>query len=153
MSVPRVAIGQHIDFRIGSILKQTCLVLALNFLKFVGIGTLAAAPSLAVPYAAVLHLPSGVLGLTFLVTILVTLPFGQSAVVLFAFQAVRGRTVSLGEGLKVGLRRFWPVCAIGLFSVLAAGVQASLWARLVNFGSAQVGGTLIFGAYLMTSLT
>jgi hypothetical protein len=106
------------DFRVGHVVSQAWSVLSRNFLKFFVVTAVAAVPQAATgtvgdPFQS-LHL----VGLhlegfgTLLDQVLSTL---SEAVVLYgAFQDMRGERLNLGQSMRVGLRRFFPVVGVAI---------------------------------------
>jgi hypothetical protein len=106
------------DFRVGHVVSQAWSVLSRNFLKFFVVTAVAAVPQAATgtvgdPFQS-LHL----VGLhlegfgTLLGQVLGTL---SEAVVLYgAFQDMRGERLNLGQSMRVGLRRFFPVVGVAI---------------------------------------
>jgi hypothetical protein len=119
---------QPVDFRIGGVLKRTCLVFARNFFILAGIAGIAVAPGFMVPaqqdgYAPVnLGLPTWAADFIYVAGILL----GQSIMCFVAFQRLRGRPISLGEELKLGLRRSLPLVGTALSILAIFGIVQSL---------------------------
>src|SRR5215831_8713324 len=89
------------DFGIGSVLKRTGLAFARNFFELAGIAAIAVLPGLIAPardgYAPInLGLPAWA-GISIYVT---SILLGQSIMCFLAFQRMRGRPISLNEGVK-----------------------------------------------------
>jgi hypothetical protein len=110
------------DFRAGHALGRAGSVLSRNFLSFFAVTAVAAMPqaatdSLGDPINFLLVQGLGpilrVEGLgPLLGHVLGTL--SQAVVLYGAFQDMRGKRVSLGESMRVGLRRFFPVVGVAL---------------------------------------
>jgi hypothetical protein len=114
------------QFRVGAVLNRTSSVLSRNFLTFFVVTIVAYLPLLLIPGSIAGTAPeptAGGVGLIFLGGFL-TMVLGMlsQAVVLYgAFQDMRGRSVNLGESLKVGLRRFFPI--VGLAILMSLGMM------------------------------
>ena len=115
------------DFRIGRVFSRTSSVLSHNLLIFFIVTVVANLPGTlliktATDAAATTDSPRAV-GLTalggFLTLVLSTL--SQAVVLYGAFQDMRGRRVSLGESLKVGLSRFLAIIALAILMSLGIG--------------------------------
>jgi hypothetical protein len=110
------------DFRAGHALGQAWSVLSRNFPTFFLLTAVAAMPEAATgtigdPFQVLRLAGLKVEGLgPLLGHVLSTL---SEAVVLYgAFQAMRGKPVSLGESMRVGLRRFFPVVGVAISTTL-----------------------------------
>jgi hypothetical protein len=119
-------VNQQVDFRIGNVLRHTRLVCARNFFNLAVIAGIAVVPGFIVPardgYAPVnLGLPTWATISIYVASILL----GQSIMCFVAFRSMRGRRVSLTEGLKVGLRRSLPLVGITLFIFVILGFLQS----------------------------
>jgi len=107
------------DFRVGHVVSRTWSVLSRNFLTFFVVTAVAAMPQAATgtvgdPFEAL-----QVEGLGPLLSLVLS-PLSQAAVLYGAFQAMRGKRVDLGESMRVGLRRFFPVVGV-MISVTLLG--------------------------------
>jgi len=119
MSDPNVALTGPTGFRVGSVIKKTCLVFAGNFPKFAGIAVTSAVPTLTFPapdgYAPIdLGLSTRMAGLVSLASFLL----GQSIIIVGAIEVLHQRPIRLSDILKVGLRRFPPLAGIAAFFLL-----------------------------------
>src|SRR5262245_15984278 len=105
--------------RLGHIFSSTWAIFSANFLKFFAIGLAAALPSLLLqltetteasvagtPFAAEWR---GVVGSLLSATLSM---MAQAAVLYIAFQYLRGRPASIGEGIQKGLARLFPVLGV-----------------------------------------
>jgi hypothetical protein len=106
------------DFRVGHVVSQAWSVLSRNFLKFFVVTAVAAVPQAA----------TGTVGDPFQVLNLVGIHmegFGpllgqvlntlsEAAVLYGAFQDMRGQRVNLGESIRVGMRRLFPVVLVAI---------------------------------------
>jgi hypothetical protein len=123
VSDPSVAVTRPADFRIGSVLKQTCSVFAGNFLQFAGIAGASVLPALTFPardgYAPIDLTAIGLAGIL----------LGQSIMLLAATQVLHGQPIRLGESLKGGLRRFLSLVGIGflIFLILVLRVLSNVF--------------------------
>jgi uncharacterized membrane protein len=128
------------EFRIGDVFSKTATLLSRNFLTFFVVAAVAGLPRLLwvgletqdpgnVPFGRIF----GGFGL-----FLVLNTLAQAVILYGAFQAMRGRPVNLGECLKVGLSRFFPIiglviCAyfaiwIGLILLIVPGlILGTMW--------------------------
>jgi len=108
------------EFRIGNVLSKTATLLSRNFLIFFVVALVAALPRLLWVGAEGWNaesLPWGrFVGGFFLFLVLNTL--AQAVILYGAFQAMRGRPVNLGECLKVGLSRFFPIIGLAICAYL-----------------------------------
>jgi hypothetical protein len=120
-------VKQPTDFRIGRVLRRTRLVFGRNFFSLAGIAGIAVVPGFMAPasdgYAPInLGLPPRAAMSIYVASILL----GQSIMCFLAFQRMRGRTIGLREGLKVGLHRSLPLFGITLFTLVILGILQSL---------------------------
>jgi hypothetical protein len=120
-------VKQPADFRIGSVLTRTRLVFARNFLDLAGIAGFSVVPGFIVPardgYAPInLGLPTWAATSIYVASILL----GQSIMCFVAFQRMRGRPISLSEGLRIGLRRSLPLVGMTFFILVILGILQSL---------------------------
>jgi hypothetical protein len=111
------------EFRVGQVFSRTSAVLSRNFLTFFVVLLVAGLPRLlwaTDPQAAATSGGVGrlLLGI-FLSIVLGTL--AQAVVVYGAFQDMRGRPVNLGDCLRIGLGRFFPI--IGLAICMSIGLM------------------------------
>jgi hypothetical protein len=107
------------DFRVGHVVSRAWSVLSRNFLSFFVVTAVAAMPQAATgtvgdPFEAL-----QVEGLGALLGVLLS-PLSQAVVLYGAFQAMRGKRVDLGESIRIGLRRFFPVVGV-MISVTLLG--------------------------------
>jgi hypothetical protein len=140
-------VKQPTDFSIGSVLKRTRLVFARNFFDLAGIAGIAVVPGLIVPardgYAPVnLGLPTWAATSMYVASILL----GQSIMCFVAFQRMRGRPISLSEGLKVGLHRSLPLVGITLFILVILGILQS---RSDSYLAAVIAGVILLSIWSM----
>jgi hypothetical protein len=106
------------DFRVGHVVSQAWSVLTRNFLKFFVVSAVAAMPAAATStFGDPFHLLQST-GIklegfgTLLGQLLTTL---SEAVVLYgAFQDMQGQPVNLGQSVRVGLRRFFPIVGVAI---------------------------------------
>jgi hypothetical protein len=124
---------QQAEFRVGSILRRTCLVFARNFIRFSPVMAIAVMPSLLLFPSRTspivdLHLP--VLA-TFQLLVSTTL-FGQAIVVRCVIDALEGRPVSLVAGMATSLHRFLPIAGLALGAGVLTGAMAGFAAGLVR---------------------
>jgi hypothetical protein len=111
------------DFRIGQALGRAWSVLSRNFPIFFLVTAVAAMPEAATgtigdPFFQVLRLAGlKVEGLGPLLGHVLGL-LSQAVVLYGAFQAMRGKQVRLGESMRVGLRRFFPVIGLAISTTL-----------------------------------
>jgi hypothetical protein len=124
MSLPAGRLAQG-EFRIGRVLSRAWSVLSRNFPVFFAVTALAAAPQAATntigdPFRLVTLGDFQLEGFgTFFGMVLGML--SQAVVLYGAFQDMRGKPVSLGESMRVGLRRFLPVVGVAI-SVTLLGI-------------------------------
>jgi len=114
------------DFCIGSVLKLTGSVFARNFFDLAGIAAMAVVPGLIAPardgYAPInLGLPAWA-GISIYVT---SNLLGQSIMCLVVFQRMRGRPISLSEGVKAALHRSWLLVGIAFLILFTIGILQS----------------------------
>jgi Membrane domain of glycerophosphoryl diester phosphodiesterase len=116
------------EFRIGDVLSKTATLLSRNFLVFFVVALVAALPRLlwvGAEAQTAANFPWGrFLGGIGLFLILNTL--AQAVILYGAFQAMRGRPVNLGECLKVGLSRFFPIVGLIICAYLAIWIGLML---------------------------
>jgi hypothetical protein len=105
------------DFRIGTVLNRTWLVLSRNFFAFCAVTAVASLPNL------LLMDPGQSRGMVIAGAVLadVMRRLSQAMLIYGAFQELRGQPVSLGQSLQAGLRRIIPVIGLAISaSVLMA---------------------------------
>jgi hypothetical protein len=124
------------DFRVGHVLSQAWSVLWRNFPTFFVVTALAAMPKAVsgtvgdpfqLPQFVGIHVEGAGTLLSQVLSML-----SEAAVLYGAFQDMSGRPVKLGESIRVGLRRFFPVVGVaistsvlgylGLFAFVVPGV-------------------------------
>jgi hypothetical protein len=114
------------DFRIGRVFSRTSSVLSRNLLIFFVVTVVANLPGtllLKSATAAAAAEPGRAGGMIFLGSFLtlVLSTLSQAVVLYGAFQDMRGRQVSLGDSLKVGLSRFFPIVGLAILMSLGIG--------------------------------
>jgi hypothetical protein len=106
------------EFRVGHVLSRAWSVSSGNFLTFMLVTGVASLPPLLIPQPSPGAPPDpyGTLGLTFFALFLmIVLGTLSQAIVLYgAFQAMRDRPVNLGDCLRVGLSRFFPIIGLAI---------------------------------------
>jgi hypothetical protein len=118
------------DFRVGHVFSQTWQVFSRNFLRFGVITGIASLPPFLIPQTApdpanpFANLGWALVAL-FLMIVLGTL--SQAIVLYGAFQDMRGRPVSLGDCLQVGLGRFFPIVGLAISMGLAVMFASMLF--------------------------
>lgn len=122
------------EFRIGEVFSKTATLLSRNFLTFFVVAIVAGLPRLLWAGVETQNAANFPLGRFFggLSLFLLLNTLAQAVILYGAFQAMRGRPVNLGECLKVGLGRFFPIvgliiCAyfaiwIGLILLIVPGI-------------------------------
>jgi len=114
------------DFRVGRVFGRTTSVLSQHFLIFCVVTLVANAPAILLIQSTVRNVdPADVspgmlflgIGLSFVFSIL-----SQAVLVHASFQAMRNRAVNLGESLRVGFMRFFPVLGVALLVGILAGL-------------------------------
>jgi len=109
------------EFRVGEVFSKTATLLSRNFLIFFVVALVASLPRLL--WIGIEVQPGGsfpwgrFFGGFSLFLILNTL--AQAVIVYGAFQAMRGMAVNLGECLRVGLSRFFPIVGLVICAYLA----------------------------------
>ena len=122
------------DFRVGRVLGRTSSVFSRNFLNFFVVTAIASLPTkglIDAPDNRVLAL----LLVGFSLFLAIALSTLSQAIVLYgAFQDMRGRPVDLGESVRVGLRRFFPIIGLavsvtllGIFGLVLFVVPGLIW--------------------------
>jgi len=106
------------DFRVGHVVSQAWSLLTRNFLKFFLVSAVAAMPQAATntigdPFQLLQSAGIHMQGFGTLLGLLLT-TLSQAAVLYGAFQNMRGQPLNLGESMRVGLRRFFPVVGVAL---------------------------------------
>jgi hypothetical protein len=140
-------VKQPTDFRIGSVFKRTGSVFARNFFDLAGIAGIAVLPGLIVPardgYAPVnLGLPTWA-GISIYVT---SILLGQSIMCFVAFQRMRGRPISLSEGIKAALRRSLLLVGITLFILVIVGILQS---RSESYLAGLIAGVIFLSIWVL----
>jgi hypothetical protein len=109
------------DFRVGQVFSRAASVFSRNFLTFFVVTAIAGLPPFLLGVLVPAPPPTAanpfqnlgvVLFSLFLTIVLGTL--SQAIVLSGAFQAMRGRPVSLADCFKVGLRRFFPIIGLAI---------------------------------------
>jgi hypothetical protein len=140
-------VKQPTDFRIGSVLKSTRLVFARNFFDLAGIAGIAVVPGLIVPArdgcAPInLGLPTWAAISIYVSSILL----GQSIMCFVAFQRIRGRPISLSEGIKAALHRCLLLVGITLFILVIIGILQS---RSESYAAGVIAGVIFLSIWVM----
>jgi hypothetical protein len=109
------------EFRIGEVFSKTATLLSRHFLVFFVVALVAGVPRLLWTGAEGQSAANFPLGRFFLglALYLVLNTLAQAVIVYGAFQAMRGRPVDLGECLRVGLGRFFPIIGLVICAYLA----------------------------------
>jgi hypothetical protein len=121
------------DFRVGPVLSRSATILSQHFLIFFLIGVVANLPSVLLQkwgealatspgttsQGAVLLIIGGVLSF-------VLAMISQAIMVHASFQAMRMRPVNVGESLKVGLSRVFPIILLAILMGLLGGLATLL---------------------------
>jgi hypothetical protein len=124
------------DLRIGPVLSRAWSVLFGNFLMFSVVSGIAALPWLLLPQPSAVDADNPfanlrlVLFVTFLAIVLIVL--SQAIVFYGAIQDMRRRPVNLAEGLKIGLRRFFPLVGLAVVVILPLLALALMVAVVVG---------------------
>jgi hypothetical protein len=106
------------DFRVGHVVSQAWSVLTRNFLKFFLVTAVAAVPQAASstigdPFHLLQSAGIKLEGFGALLgQVLTTL--SEAAVLYGAFQDMQGQRADLGQSMRVGLRRFFPVVGVAI---------------------------------------
>jgi hypothetical protein len=111
------------EFRIGQVFSRAGAVLSRNFLTFFVVTLVAGLPRILWIGDAARGVAAGAIG-KMLLGIFLSIVLGTlaQAIVLYgAFQDMRGRPVSLGDCLRIGLGRFFPI--IGLAICVSIGLM------------------------------
>jgi hypothetical protein len=131
-----VATGGSGYFSIGDVLTRAWTLLTANLLFFIGvtaivyavvIGVVAVAVGIAIAAGVAGGNSSGaqvVIGIMIFVGAIFALAAvmaSQAALLFGAFQYLRGIPVRIGESLRRGMGRIWPLIGLGLLSGLAMG--------------------------------
>jgi len=116
------------DFRVGHVLSLAWSVFSRNILTFSVVTGIAALPSLLIPQPSVANAGNPFLNMRlvlFAVPLMLVLSMLSQAIVFYgAFQDMRRKPVSLADGLRVGLGRFFPL--VGLALVIGLAMMALL---------------------------
>jgi hypothetical protein len=114
------------EFRVGSVFSRAAAVLSRNFLTFFVVTLVAGLPRVLLIGDPARGVATDALGKillgAFLSIVLGTL--AQAVVLYGAFQDMRGRPVTLGDCLRIGLSRFFPI--IGLAICMSLGMMVGL---------------------------
>ena len=119
------------DFSAGDVFNRTVSIFSRNLLPFGIISAIAYFPSaLALsPGSKTAALAAsgngGWIAVGFIATLVLNV-LSQAIVLYGAFEDMRGLPVNLGELIKVGLRRFFPVLGVAICMPLLAGLAAIL---------------------------
>jgi hypothetical protein len=118
------------DFRVGRVLSRTATVLSRHFLIFAAITAVANLPTLLLfqggTRATITPDQSPVIFIVGIVVSIVLTYLAQAVILHAAFQAMRGRPVSLGESLSVGLARFFPIFGLAIILGFLVGLATLL---------------------------
>jgi hypothetical protein len=121
-------------FRVGRVLSRSFALLMQNFGKFYLLGLLAALPVTllqfqnVVPLRVQRPLPAHATGhyVWLGILVLVLQAVGEAVVIYGAFQAMRGRTLSVGESITRALQRLIPIVGTGLLQAVAFVIGLTL---------------------------
>jgi hypothetical protein len=118
------------DFSAGDVFNRTVSIFSRNLLPFGIVSAIAYFPSaLALSSEKTAALAAsgngGWIALGFIATLVLNV-LSQAIVLYGAFEDMRGLPVNLGESIKVGLRRFFPVLGVAICMPLLAGLAAIL---------------------------
>jgi len=138
---------QPTGFRIGSVLKRTGSVFARNFFSLAGIAAIAVVPGLVTPardgYAPInLGLPAWAAISIYVNSILL----GQSIMCFVAFQRLRGRPISLSEGIKAALHRSFLLVGITFLILVTIGILQS---RSESYAAGGLAGVIFLFIWVM----
>jgi len=117
------------EFRIGDVFSKTATLLSRNFLIFFVVAVVAGLPRLLWAEVNTRDPTNFPLGRFFggLSLFLILNTLAQAVILYGAFQAMRGRPVNLGECLKVGLSRFFPIIGLVICAYVAIWIGAMLF--------------------------
>lgn len=123
--------GEPSDVAVGRVLSRAWTVFTNNFVVFFVTTLVVSLPNLLIETAGTASAtanPSAVLwkmGIAFpLVLILNTI--GEAVIVYGAFQDLRGQPVHLGEALRKGLARFFPILGLAIVSSIGIAIGVLL---------------------------
>ena len=123
-----VAVSTSRELRILPILRRSWLIYAAKFMAFTLVGIVVAVPHLRFGGA-----PQSIGGAaqTFVVVIVsLILQFLAQAVILYgAFQAMVGRPVMIGDAIRRGFARFWPI--VGVSILVGLGIFVGLFLFII----------------------
>jgi hypothetical protein len=119
-----ISIDAHGEFRVGRILSTAWKIFTSNFLILVAVGAAIAIPNLLMeagpgeskPGAAFLGFLSG----------FILNPIGEAVILYVAFQYLRGYPAPVGDALRKGLARFWPIVGVAVLSGLGIAFASLL---------------------------
>jgi uncharacterized membrane protein len=117
-------------FTIGDVLGRSFSIFQRNFVPFALLAAIAALPYIFF-YSAQAVTPgvapkiSATMALPFIVGALLKL-VAQAIIVHAAFQDMRGRPIAIGESLRIGLSRFWPIIGLVLLEGIGIGIGTVL---------------------------
>jgi Membrane domain of glycerophosphoryl diester phosphodiesterase len=118
MTDASVATGR--EFRIGPVFSRAWSVYIANFLMFTLVALVISLPNLLSGEG---QTPSGIFW-NFAVFIfwMIANTVGLAVILYGAFQAMRGRAVVIGEAIRRGLSRFWPIVGLAILQWLGIAV-------------------------------
>jgi len=128
-SFPAATYGTS-EFRVGRVIDRSFKVFTRNFIKFVLVTAVAAVPGVyfqtgmmsssagaSTGASDMMHIGVAAVVVWLLAIVLSTL--SQAVVLYGTFQDMRGRPVVLGDALRVGLSRFFPLIGLAICSGIA----------------------------------
>jgi hypothetical protein len=149
-------------FRVGLVFSRSFALLFGDFAKFVGLAAILALPTLILSLFGVMRMTGAWhvqfrpgLALAFGVLIGFACSMLAQAVILYgAFQRMRGQGFAVGDSLKYGLARFFPIIGLLICMALAFGLASIVFALpALIIGIVSVVGLHVLAAQTIGLLT
>lgn len=139
-------------FRVGQVFSRSFALLFGDFAKFVGLAAILSLPFLVLSLLGVMRVTGvwqfqvqrGLLLTVGSIILIVASLFSQAVMLYGAFQRMRGQGFAIGDSLKYGLARFFPIVGLMILLALAIGL-ASL---VCIIPAAILGGILVAALHL-----
>jgi hypothetical protein len=115
------SINERGDFNLGNVLNRAFRVCTANFVLFFAVTLVIGLPNLIFYLQTPVDEPSLYSGFSFLIATLVGVflnTIGEAVILYGAFQSLRGQPVVLGDTLRRGLARFFPIIGFAILYTL-----------------------------------
>jgi hypothetical protein len=120
-----VAMATGREFRVGAIFSRAWQIYSANFLTFTLVALVIALPNLLSGEGETFS--GGVRNIAVFVFWMIANTVGLAVILYAAFQAMRGRAVIIGEAIRRGLSRFWPIVGLAILEWLGITIGLLLF--------------------------